>query len=274
MAESDPQRTRTIAVWEQRAHAYARFTEEQPVFERCARRLLELVPEELEGTCLDLGAGAGLLSTCWLEASPSAQLHLVEPAERMLSLARERLGSRAAGYHALPAERAHEAAASGRALAAASSASAHLFDDASVLESLARALVPGAPWAFHLWSHSFEETAQDGEPDWRGALEHAAQELELPAPSLAPARPMHARGRDELAELAQAHGFELEALLIDTDALAMDFTLAFSCMDEGFLDEYAAPQRKALLARARGLLVDAAPAHLERSTRVLMRRRH
>ncbi len=66
-------------------------------YELCATRLvssLEKSHPSLDGMNLvfvDFGAGSGLSAECILRAYPLATIHLVEPAQEMLLLARERL---------------------------------------------------------------------------------------------------------------------------------------------------------------------------------------
>ena len=60
----DPEKLR---FWEARATAYDRLCERWEIFSLLSNRLIDLLPADLEGPVLDIGAGSGLTSELLLD---------------------------------------------------------------------------------------------------------------------------------------------------------------------------------------------------------------
>src|SRR5436190_21638231 len=149
-----------IRFWEARASAYDRLCRRWDIFSVLSNRLIDLLPEDLQGPVLDIGAGSGLTSELLLARRPHCQVMLIEPSEAMLKIARVNLVGRAARFFVMGLD---EAPARGlRAVAAIASASMQFLDLESAFAILARVIAPGGHVAFNLWWHHWEETAGEG----------------------------------------------------------------------------------------------------------------
>lgn len=260
----------TIERWSSAAAAYRSLTRSTPIFTRLAERLVGALPAGFAGTCIDLAAGSGLLAELLLARHPGARVHLVEPAGPMLALAREALGARAAGYHRRAAEELGRLEL--QADACLASAAAHLLREEDVFPAVARALRPGGLYAFNLWGHSFETTADDPSFEWRAPVEAACRELGLAAPRWPAVEPPRVRRLRDLEQLGQACGLALEDCRTDRDALPGSFYVRFAAMFPAWMEHVPGGRREELLERARERC-EAAGAPLEsRSTRLLFRR--
>ena len=91
-------REMTWQSWHDRAEAYHRLLASWPLFSHLADRLIDLLPHPIQGPLIDLAAGTGLVAERVLDRYPQAQVQLVEPAQAMLTLARQRLGTRVTRY--------------------------------------------------------------------------------------------------------------------------------------------------------------------------------
>lgn len=266
MSVSD--RAETIASWEDRARAYHDLTERWPLFGAVAGRLVDQLPEGFSGTALDLGAGAGLLSALVLERFPGARSVLVEPAPAMLAIAEARLGTRVAAAHVAPAEEVGRLGI--RADACLANATAHLFDEERVLAGLRRVLPPGAIYAFNLWGHSFETTADEPAADWQAVVEGVFEEARLPRPEWPTAAVPRVRRRSGLERIARERGFELVTCRSDEDEISGTFHLDFALMAPTWLERVPEDRRAELVARARERLDQ--PIRVHSTCIVLVRR--
>ena len=59
-----------IRIWEGRAAAYDRLCHAQALFTLLSNRLIDMLPEDLQGAVLDIGAGSGLTSELLLARHP------------------------------------------------------------------------------------------------------------------------------------------------------------------------------------------------------------
>ncbi len=97
MAASHPDPA--IQLWNDKSTKYDTLTKTFPhAYDLCATRLVFSLGEShppVDGgrrlVFIDFGAGSGLSTECILRTYPLATVHLVEPAEDMLRLARQRL---------------------------------------------------------------------------------------------------------------------------------------------------------------------------------------
>ena len=76
----DPEKVR---VWETRAPAYDRLICRYEIFSLLSHRLIDLLPADLHGTVLDIGAGSGLTSEILLERHPRCDAILIDPSRAM-----------------------------------------------------------------------------------------------------------------------------------------------------------------------------------------------
>src|SRR5262249_38095258 len=141
-----------------------------------------MLPADLQGVVLDIGAGSGLTSEHLLRRFPHCQAVLIEPSEAMLDLARGHLAGRPAQFLAMGLD---EASLRGlRAAAAIASASMQFLDFEEAFATLAQVLRPGGHVAFNLWWHHWEETASlECMTGWRPIAEAACREAGLPPPA-------------------------------------------------------------------------------------------
>src|SRR5438128_492283 len=89
-----------VRLWSARAPAYDTLCRRWPIFADLSERLIDLLPANLLGTVLDIGAGPGLTSERVLARHPRCDVVLVDPSEAMLEIARVRLADRPARFFA------------------------------------------------------------------------------------------------------------------------------------------------------------------------------
>jgi trans-aconitate methyltransferase len=141
-----------------------------------------MLPADLDGAVLDIGAGSGLTSEHLLDRFPHCQAILIEPSEAMLGLARRHLAGRTAQFLAMGLDGA--AVRELRAAAAIASASMHFLDLGPAFATLAQVIVPGGRVAFNLWWHHWEDTAGlKCMTGWQAVAEAACLEAGLPPPA-------------------------------------------------------------------------------------------
>src|SRR5215831_18155112 len=109
----DPEK---IRFFEARAPAYDRLCRRWEIFPQLSNRLIDLLPADLQGSVLDIGAGSGLTSELLLARRPQCDAILIEPSQAMVDIARTSLVGRRAqffvmGLDQVPARQLHGVAA-------------------------------------------------------------------------------------------------------------------------------------------------------------------
>jgi SAM-dependent methyltransferase len=241
-----------IHSWEERARVYQQFTEQWSLFPQLANRLVDLIPAPFSGTAIDLAAGAGLVSGCFLQRHPDARVYLVEPAEAMLALALPQLEDRVIGHAQLRAEEIGTLSIQADVILC--SVAMHLIDEVQVFPGIVQCLKPDGLFIFNLWWHSWEPTAYiNPGPQWRAVLEQSLAELvepnELPVPLPAPSQP-RLRTLSGLTQAAQQAGLTIIQTTTDTDQVPLRFFIEFSAMSAGFLGQLSPARRAAVLQHA------------------------
>lgn len=241
----DPEKVR---FWQERAQAYDRLCRGTEIFPRLSIRLIDMLPADLAGPVLDVGAGSGLTSELLLARRPHCEAILVEPSAAMIDLARARLAGRPARFLAMGLDEA--ATPDLRASAALASVSMQFVDLESAFAAWERVIVPGGHVAFNLWWHHWEETVDSvGPPGWRPAAEAACREAGLPPPAAAPPPPKP-KSREELTSASGGHGFRMLAEHRDADVLPVSFGLDFQAMGADWpVKGLADDDRQAVLRR-------------------------
>lgn len=240
----DPEKVR---VWEARAPAYDRLCHRWEIFSLLSNRLIDLLPKNLQGPVLDIGAGSGLTSELLLARHPRCEAILIEPSEAMVNIARVNLAGRPARFFAMGLD---QAARDLHAVAAIASASMQFLDLEPAFATFARVIAPGGHVAFNLWWHHWEETAT-GEmmSGWRSIARAACLEAQLPPPDT-PAPAPDAKTRTDLMNASRRHGFELLAEHRDEDLTWVGYGVEFMAMDADWPLKGCAPEaRRALLNR-------------------------
>ncbi|HEY2558779.1 MAG TPA: class I SAM-dependent methyltransferase [Caldimonas sp.] len=226
-AGPDPEKVR---LWSARAPAYDRLCRRWQIFAALSDRLLDLLPADLAGTVLDIGAGTGLTSERVLARHPRCSVVLVDPSEAMLAIARQHLAGRPARFFTSGLDSL--AGGDVRAVAAIASASMHFLDLDAAFRALARIVMPEGHVAFNLWYHHWEETATlAGMSGWQGVAHAAFLALGLVPPAGATPAPPKARTRSELAGASQRHGFEPIAEHRDEFPTPVAFGIDFEAMN-------------------------------------------
>lgn len=220
------------------------------IFQTLAERLLELFPENFEGSVLDLAGGAGLVSALLLKKFPRADVYMLEPAKNMMRLAKSRLGRRVKKYYALPAEEAGKIPVLFDAVVC--NVSFHLMDEKKVFYAVSRVLKPGGIFCFNVWGHSYAPTAKLWiENPEKEIVKKALQKYgEAPAnePKSAPPRK---RTPKELKNAATHAGLKLSRPVIDMDTLPVKFFIDFAAMSPVYPKPLAASKRNRVLADAK-----------------------
>jgi SAM-dependent methyltransferase len=240
----DPEKVR---FWDTRAQAYDRFCRRWDIFTLLSVRLIEMLPADLQGTVLDIGAGSGLTSELLLDRRPRCEAILIEPSQAMLDIARLRLAGRRArfcvmGLDEAPARDLH-------AVAAVASVSMQFVDLEPAFAVLARVIAPGGQVAFNLWYHHWEETAAtEGMSGWVAIARVACLEAGLEAPPAS--SPPKFKTRAAMMSASHRHGFRLLSEHRDEDrtpvAVGMDYQAMGTDWPVKGLESAA---RTALLAR-------------------------
>jgi SAM-dependent methyltransferase len=246
----DPEKVRS---WDERAQAYDELCRRWEVFTLLSMRLIDMLPADLHGEVLDIGAGSGLTSELLLDRHPNCRVTLIEPARGMIDIARTHLAGRPARFLAmgLDGPPVHDL----RAVAAVASASMQFLDFEPAFAALARIIEPGGHVAFNLWYHHWEETAASGEGmyGWIPIAEAACREAGLDIDVPRPPAPVP-KTRPQLMSATRRHGFELLAEHRDNDVSPVAYGVDFMAMDKRWpLPEMDPTMREALLQRMREL---------------------
>jgi SAM-dependent methyltransferase len=223
----DPEK---IRFWEARAPAYDRLCRRWDIFSQLSNRLIDLLPAELQGPVLDIGAGSGLTSELLLARHPRCQAILIEPSEAMLSVARQNLAGRPAQFFAMGLD-----GAPGRELhvvAALASASMQFVDLEPAFATLADIVAPGGFVAFNLWWHHWEETAaRKCMTAWQAVAKAACLDAQLPPPPPRAAAAPKTKTRTELTNASCEHGFHLLSEHCDEYLNPISFGVDYEAMD-------------------------------------------
>jgi len=259
-----------VRVWEARAEAYDRYCRSTQPFPRLSSRLIDLLPGDLQGCVLDIGAGSGLTSELLLARHARCEAILIEPSQAMLNIAKARLAGRCAQFLVMGLDGV--LALDLQANAAVASASMQFIDLEPAFATLARIIVAGGHVAFNLWYHHWQETAgTEGMSGWKPIAEAACREARL-APPAPPALPQKVKTRTELVSAAQRHGFELLSEHRDEDVTPVAAGVDFQALDAEWPVKGLEPAaRLALLQRMRELAEGKFDTLV--STRFLLRRR-
>jgi SAM-dependent methyltransferase len=226
-AAPDPEKVR---LWSARAPAYDRLCRRWQIFATLSERLIDLLPADLAGTVLDIGAGSGLTSERLLARHPRCNVVLVDPSEAMLAIARNHLAGRPAQF--LTTDLDSVAVSGVRAVAAIASASMHFLDLDPAFRALARIVTPQGHVAFNLWYHHWEETASlAGMSGWQGVARAAFVALGMAPPAEAAAARPKPKTRSELTGASRGHGFELVTERRDEFSTPVAFGIDFEAMN-------------------------------------------
>jgi SAM-dependent methyltransferase len=242
----DPEKVQS---WSVRAAAYDRLCRGAEVFPRVSARLLDMLPADLHGTVLDIGAGSGLTSGLLLDRFPRCASVLVEPSAAMMDIARVHLAGRPAQFLVMGLDGVPERGV--QAAAAVASLSMQFVDIEGALHVLARILEPGGHFAFNLWYHHWQETSHiEGMRGWFAVAQAACLEAKLPPPPYPTPPPQPPKSRGELMSACRAHGFELAAEHRDVDVAPVGQGVEFMAMDVDWPAKGMAPAvREPLLRR-------------------------
>jgi SAM-dependent methyltransferase len=237
--------------WDARAEAYDLLCQRYEIFSLLSNRLIDLLPEDLRGTVLDIGAGSGLTSAILLDRYPCCNSILVEPSNAMLDIARRKLAGRQVQFHEA---RFDDFPVRGvRAVAAVASASMQFVDFDLAFTKLAQVIEPGGHVAFNLWWHHWEETVgRNCMAGSRSVVEAACLDAQLsPPPDTPPQKP---KTRIELSSASRNHGFELLAEHCDEYPTPVGFGVDFEAMATDWpVKGCAQEERAALLGKMREL---------------------
>jgi SAM-dependent methyltransferase len=241
----DPEK---IRFWGARARAYDRICRRWDVFPRLSNRLVDLLPADLQGPVLDIGAGPGLTSETLLARQPRCQALLIEPSEEMLEVARGNLAGRPAQFFAMGLDGA--AVRGLRAVAALASASMQFIDLEPAFGTLAHVVQPGGHVAFNLWWHHWEDTVgmkcMAGSDAFAQAVCRDAGLPLPPSPSVVP----KVKTRTDLMNASSAHGFRFLFEQCDEYPTPFGYGVDYAAMDPDWPVKGLAPEvRQALLMK-------------------------
>lgn len=219
-----------LKLWDERAAAYDRLCHAQGLFTLLSNRLIDMLPADLQGAVLDIGAGSGLTSELLLARHPQCEAILLDPVEAMIALARRNLAGQRAQFRVALIE---EAPALGIcAVAAIASVSMQYLELEATFNALERVVEPGGRFAFNLWYHHWEETATlSGMAGWHGIAQSVCDAegvagLAAPVPPKSPPKT-----REQLMSASQRHGFRLVAEHRDQDPSAVTWGIEFMAMN-------------------------------------------
>jgi SAM-dependent methyltransferase len=262
----DPEKVR---LWEARAQAYDRLCRRWEIFSLLSIRLIDMLPADLRGTVLDIGAGSGLTSELLLARRPHCDAVLIEPSPAMLDIARVRLAGRRAQFLVMGLDQA--VGRDLRAVAALSSAAFQFLDLEPAFGALAPVLPRGGHFAFNLWYHHWEETASGaGMNGWLPIVQAACREAHLPPvdPAVPSAPP---KTRAELTRACREQGFELLSEHRDEDRAAVLCGVEFQAMSADWPAKGLTKERRQALLQRMQELADSATETVV-STRFLLRK--
>ena len=219
-----------VRFWDARAPAYDRLCHRWEIFPLLSNRLIDLLPADMEGAVLDIGAGSGLTSELLLARHPRCEAILVEPSRAMLAVPRRNLAGRRAQFFAMGLD---EAPARGlRAVAALASASMQFVDLESAFAVFERVIALGGHVAFNLWWHHWEETATGEQMSgWLPVARAACLDAQLAPPQAPAPAPPKAKTRTELTNASRRHGFALLSEHCDEYATPIGFGVDYQAMD-------------------------------------------
>jgi SAM-dependent methyltransferase len=196
-----------VRFWEARAEAYDRFCRRWGIFTLLSTRLIDLLPPDLQGSVLDIGAGSGLTSELLLARRPQCDAILIEPSQAMVDIARVNLAGRRARFFVMGLDEAP--ARDLHAVAALASVSMQFVDLEPAFAVLARVIAPGGHVAFNLWYHHWEETTDnEGMSGWLPIAQAACREARLEPPVAASPLPK-VKTRGEMMSASRRHGFQI-----------------------------------------------------------------
>jgi SAM-dependent methyltransferase len=226
----DPAKVRS---WDERAEAYDALCRRWEVFTLLSTRLIDMLPDRLDGDVLDIGAGSGLTSCLLLDRHPECRVILVEPAHAMIDIARRHLAGRPARFLATGLD--GPAVGALRAVAALASASMQFLDLEPAFATLARIVEPGGHVAFNLWYHHWEETAGRDDMGMYGWIPIAKDVCREAGVEMAPPPPRPVpKQRADLMDATRRHGFELLAEQRDQDPSPVAYGVDFMAMDKAW----------------------------------------
>lgn len=215
-----------------------------------ADRLINSIAADagFNGHLLDIGGGSGLVTQRLLERYPQAKVTLIDPAEQMCALAKNRFGDRIR-VETLAGDQVDGWGLS--ADGALCSAAFHLMDEQTTLPSIAAVLKQGSVFAFNLWGHSFDETASlDRRVDWSVFVDQALseyQEAALPPVKSAKRRPRNLKTLSEIGEKCRLQFQKKEIVEVQLDA---KFHIEFAAMTPSWLGDIGAEKREQIIGRA------------------------
>ena len=203
---------------------------------------------DFDGHLLDIGGGSGLVTERLLKRYPQAQITLIDPAEQMCALAKNRFGDRIR-VETLAGDQVGSLGLS--ADGAVCSAAFHLMDEQTTMPSIAAALKPGSVFAFNLWGHSFDETASlDQRIDWLVFVNQALREHNVP--TLPPVNKAMRRLRNlkTLCKTGENYGLQLTKKEIVAEQLDAKFHIEFAAMTPSWLGQLETNKREQIINRA------------------------
>ena len=221
----DPEKVR---FWDARAQAYDRFCRCWAIFSLLSNRLIDLLPADLQGSVLDVGAGSGLSSQLLLARHPQCRAILIDPSQAMMDIARLNLAECQAQFLVMGLDEAP--ARDLDCVAALASVSMQFLDLEPAFAALRRVISPGGHVAFNLWWHQWEETAdREGMSGWLPIAQTACREAQLPPPVPA-SSPPKVKMRIEMMSASRRHGFQLLSEHRDEDRTPVCIGVDFQAM--------------------------------------------
>ncbi|MBL9141442.1 MAG: class I SAM-dependent methyltransferase [Phycisphaerae bacterium] len=220
----------TVQFWQTRAEAYDRMCRGREIFALLSNRLIDLLPANLCGTVLDIGAGSGLTSELLLKRHARCNSILIEPSDAMTRIARRHLSGLPAQFRVMGLDEVR--GAPHRASAAIASASMHFLEFEPAFGMLKQLLAPGASAVFNLWWHHWEETVLLEQPrGWVSIARVACLEAGVPPPPDFTQPATLTKTRAELDRACRAHGISLVAEHRDTYSTPVGVGVDFQAMD-------------------------------------------
>ena len=262
----DPEKVR---LWQARAAAYDSYCRRWEIFSLLSARLIDMLPADVSGTVLDIGAGSGLTTELLLARRPRCDSILIEPSPAMLDIARVTLAGRPAQFLVMGLDQAIQRDL--HAVGALSSAAFQYLDLGQAFGALARVLPQGRYFAFNLWYHHWEETAHGpGMHGWLPIAQAACREAHLPPvdPAVPSAPP---KTRAELTRACREHGFDLVSEYRDSDRVEVVAGVEFQAMAPGWPAKGLAVEKRQALLQRMHQIADGATETVV-STRFLLRK--
>ena len=199
----------TVARWDSRATAYDALCHRWPLFAEMADQLLHCIPHSAT-SIVDLAGGSGMVCERLLTLRPQARLTLMEPSTQMRQCAHRNLGGQVTIINAVASDTGPITAPVD---AVVCSAAMHLLDEATVFQAVSTILRPGGTFAFNLWWHSYDETADRVlDPWWETVLAEEVHLAGFALPEPQPNTPRRRRTAAGLETCAALHGFTVAAI--------------------------------------------------------------